>query len=213
MNKRFLYSNFFQIFFTNIESFIKRLKNQKMINPRKQLPIIAKNFPSQGSLPPLRQEIPHQERSIEQWKMFNLLFKLFPLKFLSTLPIVFSNASVVGKHSKYASSFCMSDVTQSRVPQKNRPTRGTDGREWKYRVKLGESYPASLAPFSTRYVLFYRPVSRKSSTAGSRGKLRRRGISGIKIGKKQAREFKKLFESVLFRFFSSIKEMEINWFA
>lgn len=172
-----------------------------MINPRKQLPIIAKNFPSQGSLPPLRQEIPHQERSIEQWKMFNLLFKLFPLKFLSTLPIVFSNASVVGKHSKYASSFCMSDVTQSRVPQKNRPTRGTDGREWKYRVKLGESYPASLAPFSTRYVLFYRPVSRKSSTAGSRGKLRRRGISGIKIGKKQAREFKKLFESVLFRFF------------
>lgn len=184
-----------------------------MINPRKQLPIIAKNFPSQGSLPPLRQEIPHQERSIEQWKMFNLLFKLFPLKFLSTLPIVFSNASVVGKHSKYASSFCMSDVTQSRVPQKNRPTRGTDGREWKYRVKLGESYPASLAPFSTRYVLFYRPVSRKSSTAGSRGKLRRRGISGIKIGKKQAREFKKLFESVLFRFFSSIKEMEINWFA
>lgn len=213
MNKRFLYSNFFQIFFTNIENFIKRLKNQKMINPRKQLPIIAKNFPSQGSLPPLRQEIPHQERSIEQWKMFNLLFKLFPLKFLSTLPIVFSNASVVGKHSKYASSFCMSDVTQSRVPQKNRPTRGTDGREWKYRVKLGESYPASLAPFSTRYVLFYRPVSRKSSTAGSRGKLRRRGISGIKIGKKQAREFKKLFESVLFRFFSSIKEMEINWFA
>lgn len=213
MNKRFLYSNFFQIFFTNIESFIKRLKNQKMTNPRKQLPIIAKNFPSQGSLPPLRQEIPHQERSIEQWKMFNLLFKLFPLKFLSTLPIVFSNASVVGKHSKYASSFCMSDVTQSRVPQKNRPTRGTDGREWKYRVKLGESYPASLAPFSTRYVLFYRPVSRKSSTAGSRGKLRRRGISGIKIGKKQAREFKKLFESVLFRFFSSIKEMEINWFA
>lgn len=213
MNKRFLYSNFFQIFFTNIESFIKRLKNQKMTNPRKQLPIIAKNFPSQGSLPPLRQEIPHQERSIEQWKMFNLLFKLFPLKFLSTLPIVFSNASVVGKHSKYASSFCMSDVTQSRVPQKNRPTRGTDGREWKYRVKLGESYPASLAPFSTRYVLFYRPVSRKSSTAGSRGKLRRRGISGIKIGKKQAREFKKLFESVLFYFFSSIKEMEINWFA
>lgn len=213
MNKRFLYSNFFQIFFTNIENFIKRLKNQKMTNPRKQLPIIAKNFPSQGSLPPLRQEIPHQERSIEQWKMFNLLFKLFPLKFLSTLPIVFSNASVVGKHSKYASSFCMSDVTQSRVPQKNRPTRGTDGREWKYRVKLGESYPASLAPFSTRYVLFYRPVSRKSSTAGSRGKLRRRGISGIKIGKKQAREFKKLFESVLFRFFSSIKEMEINWFA
>lgn len=213
MNKRFLYSNFFQIFFTNIESFIKRLKNQKMTNPRKQLPIIAKNFPSQGSLPPPRQEIPHQERSIEQWKMFNLLFKLFPLKFLSTLPIVFSNASVVGKHSKYASSFCMSDVTQSRVPQKNRPTRGTDGREWKYRVKLGESYPASLAPFSTRYVLFYRPVSRKSSTAGSRGKLRRRGISGIKIGKKQAREFKKLFESVLFRFFSSIKEMEINWFA
>lgn len=213
MNKRFLYSNFFQIFFTNIENFIKRLKNQKMTNPRKQLPIIAKNFPSQGSLPPLRQEIPHQKRSIEQWKMFNLLFKLFPLKFLSTLPIVFSNASVVGKHSKYASSFCMSDVTQSRVPQKNRPTRGTDGREWKYRVKLGESYPASLAPFSTRYVLFYRPVSRKSSTAGSRGKLRRRGISGIKIGKKQAREFKKLFESVLFRFFSSIKEMEINWFA
>ena len=158
-----------------------------------------------------------------QWKMFKLLFKLFPLKFLSTLPIVFSNASVVGKHSKYASSFCMSDVTQSRVPQKNRPARGTDGREWKYRVKLGESYPASLASlFSTRRVLFYRPVSRKSSTAGSPQGWRASTPRDIrqKIGKKQAREFKKLFESVLLLFFFllcfffwRIKEMKINWLA
>lgn len=117
----------------------------------------AKDSPSPSSPRP---EIPTKNVPSSNEKCST--FSLFPLKFLSTLPIVFSNASVVEKHSKYASSFCMSDVTQSRVPQKNRAARGTDGREWKYRVKLGESYPASLAPFSTRCVLFYRPVSRKS---------------------------------------------------
>lgn len=173
-----------------------------MINPRRQPPIIAKKF-LESRIPPPPQTRDPPPRTF-QWKMFKLLFKLFPLKFLSTLPIVFSNASVVGKHSKYASSFCMSDVTQSRVPQKNRPARGTDGREWKYRVKLGESYPASLASlFSTRRVLFYRPVSRKSSTAGSPQGWRASTPRDIrqKIGKKQAREFKKLFESVLLLFF------------
>lgn len=171
LNKRFLYLNFFTNIvkyfykYPNIENFIKRIRRKwSTLADNRQSSL--KNFSSQGS--PLPSQTRDPPPRTFQWKMFKLLFKLFPLKFLSTLPIVFSNASVVGKHSKYASSFCMSDVTQSRVPQKNRPARGTDGREWKYRMKLGESYPASLASlFSTRRVLFYRPVSRKSSTAGS----------------------------------------------
>lgn len=145
---------------------------------------------------------PHQERSIERWKTFSL----FPLKFLSTLPIVFSNASVVGKHSKYASSFCMSDVTQSRVPQKNRPakeqTEGNESIEW----NSGNRIPPPLS-FSARCVLFYRPVSRKSSTAGSPQGWRASTPSDIRHEKLEKnkrvnlKNFLKVFFSFLLLFF------------
>lgn len=131
----------------------------------------------------------------------------FSLRFPSSSPTPPSLESILSTRRVSAWATLLSLAFLKRIGRREEQTEGNESIEWNSGNRI------SLAPFSTRYVLFYRPVSRKSSTAGSRGKLRRRGISGIKIGKKQAREFKKLFESVLFRFFSSIKEMEINWFA
>lgn len=228
LNKRFLYLNFFTNIvkyfykYPNIENFIKRIRRKwSTLADNRQSSL--KNFPGVKDPPFLpKQEIPHRERSNEKCSSFSSSFfrSNFSLRFPSSSPTPPSLESILSTRRVSAWATLPSLAFLKRIGRREEQTEGNESIEW----NSGNRIPPLLPPFFPRGVSFFidRWVGSRARQEALRvGEPRRRGISGIKIGEKQAREFKKLFESVLLFFcfvfvlffFWRIKEMEINWLA